>query len=233
MHKTVGIVGGMGPAATCLLYKYIIDNTCAANDKEHIHVIIDNNNDIPDRTQAIINGNREPVDYICRSAHRLINAGAELLAMPCNTAHYFYNEIQAQIKVPFINMIEETAIYCKEDLLSKVGVLATDGTVFSDVYGQELRKHGIDAIYPSKGQQKKVMESIYDYVKAGRKVHEGFLSDCVLELKDKGCVGIILGCTELPIVFRKEILTDRYIDSLNVLAKRIVVAAGYHLNVFS
>ena len=86
--KTIGIIGGMGPLATVDLYRRIVLRTKAERDQDHIHVIIDSNTDIPDRTKAIIADGEDPTVELVKSAKRLEHAGADFLIMPCNTAHY-------------------------------------------------------------------------------------------------------------------------------------------------
>ena len=88
MSRNIGIIGGMGPLATCDLMEKIIDYTDAASDQEHIHVLVDSNTNIPDRTEAILHGGENPVPEMVKSAWKLESMGADILIMPCNTAHY-------------------------------------------------------------------------------------------------------------------------------------------------
>ena len=159
--KVVGIIGGMGPGATALLFQKLIDYTDATADSEHIHIIIDNNTSIPDRTAAILAGDDTPAKYICESGKNLEQCGADFLIIPCNTSHYFYDVIQREMNIPVINMIRETAKVCVEKGYSKVGILATTGTCKTHTYDRELQKWGIESIYPDDEGQKKVMEIIY------------------------------------------------------------------------
>ena len=107
--KTIGILGGMGPAATADLFTKIINSTEAGCDQEHLHVIIDSNTNIPDRTEALIHGGADPTEQMTQSARRLAEAGAELIVMPCNTAHGFYDAVCASVTVPVLHMIKLTA----------------------------------------------------------------------------------------------------------------------------
>ena len=135
--KTVGSIGGMGPAATALLFQKLIDYTQANSDSEHIHIVIDNNTQIPDRTTAILNGKDTPARCIIESGKKLETFGAELILIPCNTSHYFYSRIQEHLNVPVVNMIAETAKRCLENGYTKVGVLATTGTCSTHTYDME------------------------------------------------------------------------------------------------
>ena len=126
MKKTIGIVGGMGPLATSDLFRKIVEITDAASDQEHVRVCIDNNTEIPDRTAAILKGGEDPVPEMVKSAVRLQGMGADVLIMPCNTAHYFYDRLTPFVDTPFLNMIEETAKEIKRRGIKKAGLLATD-----------------------------------------------------------------------------------------------------------
>lgn len=227
--KTVGIIGGMGPGATALLFQKLIDYTDAKSDAEHMHIIIDNNTAIPDRTTAILNGENTPALCIVESGKKLEMCGAELLLIPCNTSHYFYDDIQEQLSVPVVNMIAETAKVCLNNGYTKVGVLATTGTCNTDTYGRELNKFGVETVYPDVEGQKKVMEIIYDQVKAGRKINVQILDQTLKKMSSKGAQAFILGCTELPFAIKNGDFGYHFLDSLDILARRAVELAGYRL----
>ena len=227
--KTVGIIGGMGPGATALLFQKLIDYTDAKSDAEHMHIIIDNNTAIPDRTTAILKGENTPALYIVESGKKLEMCGAELLLIPCNTSHYFYDDIQEQLSVPVVNMIAETAKVCLNNGYTKVGVLATTGTCNTDTYGRELNKFGVETVYPDVEGQKKVMEIIYDQVKAGRKINVQILDQTLKKMASKGAQAFILGCTELPFAIKNGDFGYHFLDSLDILARRAVEMAGYCL----
>lgn len=227
--KTVGIIGGMGPGATALLFQKLIDYTDAKSDAEHMHIIIDNNTAIPDRTTAILKRENTPALYIVESGKKLEMCGAELLLIPCNTSHYFYDNIQEQLSVPVVNMIAETAKVCLNNGYTKVGILATTGTCNTDTYGRELNKFGVEAVYPDAEGQKRVMEIIYDQVKAGRKINVQILDQTLKKMASKGAQAFILGCTELPFAIKNGDFGYHFLDSLDILAKCAVEMAGYHL----
>lgn len=227
--KTVGIIGGMGPSATALLFQKIIDYTDATADSEHIHIVIDNQPAIPDRTTAILKGENTPAKEICKIGEKLVAYGAELIAIPCNTSHYFYSCIQEKLPVPVVNMIAETAKECVSQGYRKVGVLATTGTCKTGTYDKELQNFGIEAVYPSSEGQNKLMEIIYDQVKAGKTPNADAFVCYLEEMKRKGAEAFILGCTELPMVFRNGDFQCCFIDSLDILAMRTVEKAGYRV----
>jgi aspartate racemase len=231
MRKTLGIIGGVGPLATMFIGEMIVRLTNATKDQEHVHTIIDNDTSIPDRTAYILDQtNENPVPYMVNDAVKLANAGADMICIPCNTAHTFYEELQLASPVPVLHMIRETAKRAASTGAKRVGILATDGTIASGVYQRALIEEDIEPVVPDMVIQKQVMSVIYDYVKAGKEVsiHQwNVVEQAMLQLN---CDSIILGCTELSIVNKELKLDQRYIDSLIVLAESAIVACGYQLN---
>lgn len=230
MKKTIGIVGGMGPLATCDLFRKIIDITDASCDQEHIRVCIDNNTEIPDRTAAIVGNGTDPVEQMVRSAKGLCDMGADVLIMPCNTAHYFHERVSESVNVPFLNMLTETAVAAKKKGFSCVGLLATDGTIQSGVYAKAFEREGIRICIPSVESQKAVMGVIYDGVKAGNYQLDltGFYQ-AMDELFEAGAQTLVLGCTELPVAFDMFHIDRPHIDPTRILAAAAVRFVGGRL----
>ena len=227
MAKTVGIIGGMGPAATCDLMEKIIALTRACCDQEHLHLIADVDTDIPDRTAAILHGGADPAPELVKSARRLQDAGAELLLMPCNTAHYFYAQVAAAVTVPVLHMPDETANVLRQAGVRTAGVLATDGTVQAGVYEKALTAAGVRAVYPAPAMQREVMRLIYDGVKGRAVPLESIpVQDILADLRAQGAERFVLACTELPIAFAALGLTEGCLDPTRVLALAAIRAAG-------
>ena len=227
MKKTLGIIGGMGPAATCDLMEKIISLTAAEKDQDHIHVIADVNTNIPDRTAAILHGGADPAPEMIRSAQRLEAAGAELLLLPCNTAHYFYDRVAAAVDVPILHMPRLTAAALREAGVKKAAVLATDGTVRSGVYESALRAEGVEPLYPGEADEDVLMRLIYDGVKARHADLASFpVREVLAGLRARGAEKFVLGCTELPIAFRELGLREDCVDPTRILAFAAVRAAG-------
>lgn len=219
MKKSIGIIGGMGAAATCDLFQKIITMTDAKSDQEHIHVYIDCNTNIPDRTKAILGGGEDPVPEMVRSGIRLQSMGADVLVMPCNTAHYFYDKITPFFDIPLLNMVKITAREIKTRGISRIGLLATDGTINSGVYHAALAETGIDLVVPSPEKQMSVMDVIYNGIKASnRDINLTGFYGAIGELFDKGAEILILGCTELPVAFDIFRIDRPAIDPTAVLA---------------
>ena len=231
MKKIVGILGGMGPLATCDLYEKIILATPAASDQDHLHVIIDSNTDIPDRTAAILHGGEDPVPQLCRSAGLLLNAGAEVLCMPCNTAHYFYDRVFAFARAAspdaaFVHMPRETARLARARGIGTVGLLATDGTIRSGVYARAFGDEGIGVVTPDAAGQQAVMALIYEGVKAGNwQLDLAPVRAALRDLLHRGAETLILGCTELPVAFGRIDFGVPTLDPTQVLAEAVVRTA--------
>jgi len=226
----LGIIGGVGPLATMLLGEMIVKRTNAKSDQQHVNMVISNNTSIPDRTTYILDRSKaNPVPVMISDAKRLKSIGAEVLAVPCNTAHSFYLDIQAGADIPILHMIDETAKRAAAAGAKKVGILATTGTIMASVYQIACEKEGILPIIPDEETQKLVMSVIYDDVKAGQPVDVLNWQKIVSTLDELGCDRIILGCTELSIVKKELNLGYKYIDSLMVLAESAILACGYEL----
>lgn len=227
-YKTIGIIGGMGPLATYDLAEKILDNTVASCDQDNIPMLIDCNTRIADRTAAILHGGADPRPEMKKSAKRLEEAGADVLIIACNTAHYFYDSVCEDISIPVLHMPRLTAQRLLDMGVKKAGVLATDGTCESGVYGNALEEEGIEPVYPSAEKQKIIMSLIYDHVKAGIMDFSDLDIDGVLaEMQEKGAEALILGCTELPMAF--DIIGDTpvpVVDPTEVLARAAVSFAG-------
>ena len=227
MKKTIGIIGGMGPLATSDLFRKIIELTPASCDQDHIHVCIDCNTSIPDRTRAILSGGEDPVPQLVRSGLRLQGMGADLLVMPCNTAHYFYDRLLPFFDVPLLHMLRETAQELRRQGVVRAGILATDGTLQTGLYHRFLAEEGIEAIVPEGPFQAAVMEVIYDGVKAGkRKMDLASFRRTAESLFQKGAQTLVLGCTELPVAFDWYSLAYPHIDPTAVLAQAAVQHAS-------
>lgn len=226
--NVIGIIGGMGPMATVDLFRKIVSMTAAENDAEHIHILIDNDTAIPDRTEAILCGGESPVPYIVAAAHRLETMGADLLIMPCNTGHFFHEEISSACSVPLLSMPEETAIAVRSMGLDCVGLLATDGSVKSDFLDKAFGKYGISLLRPDAAAQREVMRLIYDEVKAGFTPCPERLFPALSAMEAAGAQGFVLGCTELPIAF-EGVTGFRFIDPTTILAAAAIRAAGYEV----
>ena len=224
-EKIIGILGGMGPEATIDLFYKIIKFTPAEKDQNHLRIIIDNNPKIPDRTAAILGKGEDPLPALQETARNLERAGADFIIIPCNTAHYFLSSIQESVKIPILNMIEETAkeTQKKNSSIKKVGLLASIGTYKTKIYHQHFKKFNIEVISPEEKDKEEVMKAIYA-VKAGD-LSEGIkisIFKIAQKLIDKGSEALIAGCTEIPLILKEGDVSVPIIDPTRVLAETAV-----------
>ena len=153
-RQVLGILGGLGPAASCYLYQMLIDHTPARKDQDHIDLVLSSRASTPDRT-AFITGqsDEDPFDIMEQDGRSLVRYGATVLAIPCNTAHYFYDRLAAALPVPVLNMPRLTVADARAAGCRKLGILATDGTLLAETYQIACRDAGIGWAAPSPEQK--------------------------------------------------------------------------------
>lgn len=225
--KTLGIIGGMGPMATVDLMRKIILSTHAKTDQEHIHILVDNNPQIPDRTAAIEGRGESPVEKMLQSAKLLEAQGADVLVIACNTAHYFLDEFKDKVNVPIINMIDEAVKHCVELGYSEVGLLCTIGTRNTGIYQKACDKFNLKLVVPDDEEIKALQDMIYLGVKANNFNYDtSNVKQVISTMRNRGAQAFILGCTETPIAVQMYHLEGNFIDSSLVLAHKAIEAVG-------
>lgn len=223
----LGIIGGMGPQATNTFYQYIIDRTDAHSDQEHLSVLIFSDSDMPDRTGAILGSeaDREAVSQrLLDDARLLESAGCTVLAVPCNTAHYFLDQVQEQVGIPILHMIRETA-----RLLGQPGAEAARHPSYRRHHPDRSLPAGVccpgaGAPGPGPEAQRQIMSLIYDDIKAGKLGDPEKFAAAHQDLIAQGCDCAILACTELSVFATQHPLSTFFIDAMAVLAERAVQA---------
>lgn len=230
MKQAVGVIGGVGPMATVYYMQRVIEMTKAGCDQEHINMLVFNDCDIPDRTAFITEKSPDnPLPVMVEDAKRLEAAGCEFVVIPCNTAHYFYDELEQAVEIPVVNIVEETIRYAKARVqdLSCVGIMATTGTIVTGTYQKYAERAGLSFAVPDEDEQNLLMQIIYDGVKAGRPVPRADFDRVANHLRAKGAQCLILGCTELSVLKRDLPINDPdVLDSIDVLASETVRRSG-------
>ena len=214
--KTIGILGGMGPAATIEFFRRLVAATPAAIDQAHLRILIDNNPHVPDRTDAVFGRGPDPGPTLADMARGLATSGADFLTMPCNTGHVFQAAIRNAVSIPFIDMIEETA---RMIAVKRVGLLATTGTVRAELYRMACDQRDIELITPAEDDQRLVMDMIRR-IKAGgpgASVRE-HAAAIVGRLADRGAGAVIAGCTEISLI-PGDGMPIEWIDALDCLVQ--------------
>ena len=220
----------MGPLAGVQLQELIIKATPAAKDQDHLEVVCFTFPSIPDRTESLENdGGASFSSAVLKAARFLEDAGATVLAIPCNTAHAKLEDIQGEVNIPVLDMID----FVIQELKAKyangvsVGLLATNGTLKEKIY--EKRGQGrFRWIIPDEYDQKIITQIIYG-IKGGVDPNK-FINDIekiVSYIVQQGAESVVLGCTELSL-FRAQLQKSEYpiVDPLTILAERLVSLCG-------
>lgn len=231
---SLGIIGGMGPKATSVFFERIIEKTDAQMDQNHIDMVIVNHATLPDRTDVLQSKRTKEklfLDAVSKDLVLLQNAGVSNIAVPCNTAHYFYSEMQKMTNVPIINMVHETlkVVADKYGPGKRVGVLATNGTINNGIYRSECEDLELEFCKPDVEIQQRIMEIIYK-IKKNQNVETFELEDIILKfLKKFGCHCVVIACTELSCISLSSEIRRNCIDAMDVLVEQCILRSGKHV----
>ena len=227
----LGVIGGLGPVATAHFMELVIRMTRAQRDQDHLDMILYNSPSIPDRTAYILDRSKpSPLPEMIRLGRLLRDQGASCVAIPCFTAHYFYQELCDGIGLPVINALRESAEYLCRAGVRKAGIMATTGTIQTKLFHRELTAFGIEAVDPPELRQQDVMSLIYHDIKQNRKPDLDRFRRVSQDLRDRGAEVIILGCTELSLIKRDFEIGPGFLDAMEVLAAESVIACGKPLS---
>lgn len=222
--KNIGIIGGLGPLATVDFFEKIVRNTPVTRDQDNVPILIYNNPQVPDRTEAILRGGESPVPAIVKTAQTLEAMGADFLCLPCNTSFYFYEEIQSQIQIPLLHIADLTVAAIKKMLDSKVCVLGTEGTLKSRIYQDKLDDKNIPYVDIDENLTQMLHHLIYDVVKKNHfDIDITPFKNALQNMVDEhGVDTFVLACTELPILFERFDLKFNTIDPTTILALEVI-----------
>ncbi|OQY14715.1 MAG: aspartate racemase RacD [Desulfobacterium sp. 4572_20] len=225
--KIAGILGGMGPEATVDLMQRIIRLTPAEDDGDHVRLIVDNNPKVPSRIKALIEEDgTDPGPCLADMAKRLEKWGADFLAIPCNTAHFYYDRVQEAVDIPVINLIDLVTENVRRNYPqgSSIGLLASTAVIKTGLYEKRFKPLGLKLICPREDLQNDLL-NIIKAIKAGntgKEVMETYTAICS-HLKGKGASLGIVACTELGILGGD--LPFHIMDATEILAQEIVKRA--------
>ena len=220
--RTVGILGGMGPEATVLLMSRLIAATPAQDDADHIPLIVDQNTQVPSRIAALLGGSdADPAPVLAAMARRLQAAGAQALAMPCNTAHHFAPAIQAASSLPFLDMIALSATRADAVALpgAAIGIIASPAVQRTQLLDRALHALGRSTAYPA--DQAALLTAIRA-IKAGRADQaRPALLTASADLLAQGVAIQLIACSEFSMVPDCAAAGACQIDTLDVLVDAI------------
>ncbi|ENL8514066.1 aspartate/glutamate racemase family protein [Providencia rettgeri] len=224
MKKILGMLGGMGPGATADAFIKLINNTHASKDQEHIPIIIVSLPDIPDRTENIIYNGPSPLPAMIHSLKILESAGVSCIIMPCNTAHYWYEDLKKEININFISIIDAACKKIIEDNVKKVALLATTATIHTKLYQEKLNVNNIECIVPDEVNQYKIMQSIILYKSGDLAKARELLYPYISQLKSRGIDKFVMGCTEIPLILDElsKNNPEDFIDATEALIKEAI-----------
>jgi aspartate racemase len=232
MEKIVGILGGMGPEATVLVFQKILQHTPADKDQEHLRILIDNNPKIPERLPAIVGNGADPVPMMLLGAETLARAGAEFIIIPCVTAHYFLPELRRKAALPILSMLDEAAMTIKTSRpgIRKIGLLAAEGTMKAGIFRARFDLDGVETLIPERDERAEVQKLIFKIkdtrTKHNRQQIARSFGEIGERLVGRGAEAIFVGCTEISVAVDPESFPVSGYDALDILAKAAVREAG-------
>jgi aspartate racemase len=230
MKHFFSIIGGMGTEATESYIHLLNKRTPTKTDQDYLNYILVNHATIPDRTEYILNHTKpNPFIPLLEDIKQQSILKPDFFVIPCNTAHYFYDQLQAATSIPILHMPREAVKEIKHvyPRAQKIGLIATKGTIFDGIYEHELKMAGYEVVSPTEHIQNETMELIYKYVKEQNTVNVDLYSHILSEMyNEMKCDVIILGCTELSVAQeRTNQKTYPVIDAQSVLVDRSITLA--------
>jgi len=222
-NKILGVLGGMGPAATAEFLRLLATIAPAQRDQDHPKIYLFSNPQIPDRTQAILGAGQDPFDLIKEGLETLVKWGAHILAVPCNTAHFFIDKMGNSLPAPLIHIVSSTLSEALNKDKRGAWLLATEGTIKTGLYDTHANQKGFQLYKPSPDVQQAITSTIIA-VKEGRTDKAGkVLGNAVKELWCERDIPVIAACTELPIAYEAASLPkEKMISSLEALARACI-----------
>ena len=217
---TLGILGGLGPAASCYFYDMLVRLCPATCDQDHPDVLLYSKASIPDRSAYLLGKGESPLPALQEGIRLLERAGAGVISVPCATAHHFHSEMQAAANVPVLNMLELTAKALRCQGVTRAALLATEGSYVSGAFAAALEREGVAPLLPTREGRTALMDVIYG-IKSGHMPGTEVLEALAAALIAQGAERVILGCTELSL-FAQTGLPDIYIDAMRVLAEELL-----------
>jgi aspartate racemase len=223
----IGVLGGMGPLATVDFFNKVLAATPAKGDADHVPLLIQSDPRIAPRPAAILSGARSPLPDLLAGRDRLIAAGATALAMPCNTAHYWYADLVKGCSVPFISIVDSS---CAELAgLSRagqpIGIIATRATLVAKIFDAPLKSAGYTVLLPDEDLMDTLVLPGIELVKVGQAIQGGkLIEQAVQALMLRGAGAMVLACTETPLALDavQSPLRAQCVDTTAALARACV-----------
>jgi aspartate racemase len=221
--RPIGILGGMGPAATVDFYSKLIEETPAGRDQDHLPVVVWADPQVPDRSDFLLGRGDDPTPWLRRGIDVLSQAGCDLLVVPCNTAHAFLPTLARAAGMRLVSIVDVAADVIAADGAKAVGLLGTTGTVRSRLYAEALEARGVATMDPDADEQGLVMAAI-TAVKAGNSspAQARALAAVARGLADRGAEQIVAACTEIVLALGAADIGLPVVDPARLLAHQVV-----------
>jgi len=227
MPDILGVLGGMGPLATVDFLRKLIEETPASRDEDHIPVITYCVPQIPMRPAAILDGGESPLAAMLEGIRTLKRAGAIAIAIPCNTAHFWYEELERDGGLPIIHIADAALAQLEARRIDGgvIGLIATTGTLAAGFFQQRLAARGYRCVLNSDDDQQRLVLKAITHVKANElDAAAPLIETAIAKLQQAGAQAVILGCTETPVVLDRlsPPASALCIDATRALAKACV-----------
>ena len=229
MQKSLAILGGMGSLATANFMTLVVSHTEAAIDDDHLRIYVDCHPQIPPRLAALEGNGEDPTPAIIRSIKKLESIGADIIVMPCVTAHGFYDSFVSAATVPFLNLPDIVVDACAHDYpMERAGLLSTAATRDFGILSKPLDRYNVPYLLTNDDEQD-ILAKLIAGVKANADI-AAMVKDftAVLDpMKERGADYFVLGCTELPLIANHMAVGKyRFLDPTYELAKASILACG-------
>lgn len=206
--KKLGVLGGMGPAASAEFINRLIAQTPASCDQEHIPFVLWSDPRVPDRSTSLRNGDNLPLSWLLEGIQGLKNAGCNCIVIPCNTAHFWFDEMKkrASCNSKIIHIVDSVADALRdvEVTNSTIGIIGTQATIELGLYQYMLNKLGWNCITPTKEEMDTLVQPAINLIKANNiEAAQPLIMNVVNRLIDSGAKAVVLGCTELPLAVKQ------------------------------
>jgi len=228
MIKRLGVLGGMGPAASAEFMVRLVSQTPAKRDQDHIPTILWSDSTVPDRSTSLRNSDDKPLPYLLSGIQGLVLAGCNLIVIPCNTAHLWFKEMEKQASwhARIVHIVDSVADALRDVNVidSKIGVMGTQATIELGLYQYRLNKLGWDCIAPTKLEMDTLVQPAIDLIKANQfEAAHSMLMTVIHSLISRGATAVVLGCTEIPLSVREDTVQDTpIINSIDSLVKSAI-----------
>lgn len=225
--KKVGIIGGIGPESTVDYYRSIISKFQEKiGSKEELPELFINSINMYKMYNLLTNGQtQELIDYLTDAVQKLESVGTDCVAMSGNTPHIVFEQIQKKVQVPMISIVEETYLKAQELSLEKVGLIGTKFTMEKDFYKKPFISHNIEVVLPNQSEQeyihRKLVEELFNGI-VNNETKKGFLNIINQMINRDGIQGIILGCTEIPMLIKNDDLNIHPLNTTEIHINKIV-----------